>query len=57
MKIIVEEYYQNDLFRYMPEDMFEILDEAYFRKKVRVDVPDFLIQQFNDNREQPEQGS
>lgn len=50
MKVIVEEYYQNDLFKFMPEDMFDLLDEAYYYKKVRVDIPDYLLEDFENNK-------
>lgn len=49
-KIKVADYYQNDLFKFMPEEMFNILDEAYFLKKLTVKVPKELIDEFENNK-------
>ena len=49
-KIKVSDYYRDELFRLMPEDMFDILDEAYFLKKTEVVIPDNLIVEFNNNK-------
>ena len=46
----VEDYYQDELFKYIPEDMFDILDEAYFYKKEYIWIPRYLIEEFNHNK-------
>jgi|GEM_PF-6252027 hypothetical protein len=51
MRVSVSEYYQTDLFRLMPEDMFDLLDEAYFYKRPKVKIPDRLIETFEKNKE------
>lgn len=50
MKIKVSDYYRDELFKFMPEDMFNLLDEAYFWKETTVKLPDNLIEEFNKNK-------
>lgn len=52
MKIKVSDYYRDELFKFMPEDMFDLLDEAYFMEKSTVEVPENLIEQFEKNKQQ-----
>lgn len=47
MKIKVSEYYKDELFRFMPEEMFDLLDEANFNNKCNVKIPKSLIEIFN----------
>lgn len=52
MKIKVADYYKDELFKFMPEDMFDLLDEAYFNKNITVKVPKYLIEKFETNKNQ-----
>ena len=49
-KIKVADYYKDELFRFMPEEMFDLLDESYFNKKITVKVPKYLIEEFEKNK-------
>jgi len=46
----VDDYYQDDLFKFVPEPMFEILDEAYYYKRPYCWIPDYMIDEFNSNK-------
>lgn len=52
MSIIIKisDYYKDELFRFMPEYMFDILDKAWFFKRNTVRVPKYLIDQFETNK-------
>lgn len=50
IRIRISDYYKDDLFKFMHEDMFDLLDEAYFNKKFTVKVPKYLIDQFETNK-------
>lgn len=50
MRVTVSEYYKDELLKFMPEEMFDILDEAYFNKKSNVKVPKYLIDKLEKNR-------
>ena len=49
-RIRVSDYYKDELFRFMPEAMFDLIDEAWFNGKVRIFVPDHLMNEFNKNK-------
>lgn len=49
-KIKILDYYQNELFKSMPEDMFNLIDEAYFNKQTTVKIPKNLIEEFEKNK-------
>lgn len=51
IRVYVEDYYQQELFRFIPEDMFDLLDEAYFWKNSTVKIPEILIEEFKYNKE------
>jgi len=49
-RIKVADYYKDEIFRLMPEEMFDLLDEAYFLKKSTVRIPKYLIDNFIINK-------
>jgi hypothetical protein len=49
-KVKVSDYYKDELFRFMPEEMFALLDEAYFHKQKEVWIPDILLDEFENNK-------
>jgi len=46
----VDDYYQDELFKFIPESMFEILDKAYYMKNHYCWIPDVLIDQYHSNK-------
>lgn len=50
ISIEVNKYYSDKFFKSMPEVLFDILDEAYFRKKTWVRIRKTLMNQFENNK-------
>lgn len=49
-KVNVSDYYKDELFKFMPEEMFSLLDEAYFKKESKVWIPGILLEEFEKNK-------
>lgn len=46
VKIKVADFYQPELLKYVPEDMFDLLDEANYYNRKFVKVPYYLFEEY-----------
>ena len=46
IKINVAEFYRPELMKYLPEDMFDLLDEAHYYRKVNIRISFALFTEY-----------
>jgi len=46
LTIKVNDFYKDELFKYIPEYFFDLLDEAFFYNKKTIKIPEWMLREF-----------